>query len=185
MTLVAAVLAAGGGTRFTGGTHKLLTPFRGRCLVSWSIEQALLAGFDETIVVTGGTALEQVIPAGVVVVPNPAWASGQASSLKRAVAHARSQGHEALIVGLADQPMIPASAWRAVASASTPIVVATYGGRRANPVKLSAAVWDLLPNEGDVGARALMARRVDLVGEVACVGDPADIDTLEDLDRWS
>jgi nicotine blue oxidoreductase len=87
---------------------------------------------------------------------------------------------------LGDQPFIEPDTWRALRDASdAPIVVATYDGRRGNPVRLARAVWDLVPRLGDSGARELMAERPDLVAELACAGDPTDIDTQEDLARWS
>jgi CTP:molybdopterin cytidylyltransferase MocA len=186
---VAVVLAAGAGTRFESG-HKLLAPFRGRPMVSWALEHAVQAGLDATGVVTGAVDLGHLVPAGVAVLHNERWADGQAGSLGIAVAWARALGAEAAVVGLGDQPLVTTTAWRAVAGAAggdgvPPITVATYRGQRGHPVRLGRAVWPLLPDHGDEGARRLMRVRPDLVGEVPCPGTAADIDTVEDLERWS
>ncbi len=172
------VLAAGGSTRFADG-DKLLTPFRGRPLVTWAVDAAIGAGLAETIVVVGQTPLDDVLPTAVTVVDNPDWAAGIATSLHAALEAAT--GHDAVVVGLADQPLIPASAWTAVAASDSPVAAATYGGRRRNPVRLARPVWALLPTTGDEGARALMRAHPDLVAEVACDGDPSDVDTVGDL----
>jgi molybdenum cofactor cytidylyltransferase len=181
----AVILAAGGGTRFAGDAHKLRVLVRDRPLVVWALDAACAAGLDATAVVTGAVDIDDLVPAGVVRLFNPRWADGIATSMQRAIAWARDARHDAIVVGLGDQPFVTADAWRAVAAADQPIAVATYGGARRNPVRLSSAVWSLLPVEGDEAARRLMRERPDLVGEVACGGEPADIDTVEDLEQWS
>ncbi|MHB8296108.1 MAG: nucleotidyltransferase family protein [Acidimicrobiales bacterium] len=121
----------------------------------------------------------------ITVLANPRWRAGMATSLAVALGYLESTRHEAAVVGLADQPLVPATAWRLVAAAASPIAVGTYGGRRRNPVRLARQVWPLLPTSGDAGARVVMAAHPELVAEVACEGDPVDIDTEEDLAAWS
>lgn len=185
MTQAAVLLAAGAGSRFDGPGHKLLAPLRGRPVVAWAVEAALGAGLEETIVVVGAVDLTDVLPPGVTVVANPAWAEGQATSLAAAVDVASGR-HDAIVVALGDQPFLEPAAWAAVAaSGERPIAVATYDGARGHPVRLDASVWPLLGRTGDTGARDLLHGRPDLVREVPCLGQPADIDTREDLGRWS
>jgi CTP:molybdopterin cytidylyltransferase MocA len=189
VTVGAVVLAAGGGSRFVSadGAHKLLAPFRGRPLVTWSVASAVASGVGPVAVVEGAVPLAGVLPADVEVLSNPRWAEGQATSLEVAVRWARGRSLSAVVVGLGDQPLLAPSAWAAVAAApdEPPIAVATYDGRRGNPVRLGSAVWPLLSFSGDEGARELMRRRPELVGAVACEGSPADVDTVEDLEQWS
>ena len=180
----AVMLCAGGSTRFAGGQHKLLAPFRGRPLVTWALENAANANLDEVIVVVGSLDLSAVLDIQIVVI-NPEWISGQASSLQAGVAAAEQRGHDMVVVGLGDQPLIPASAWLSTATTDSPIAVATFGGHRSPPVRLVRAVWPLLPTTGDIGARELIRTRPDLVREVACEGCSIDIDTQQDMALWN
>jgi CTP:molybdopterin cytidylyltransferase MocA len=187
MNVLAVLLAAGGGTRFTGPTHKLdATMGDGRSVYAHAVEQLSRSGAAHLAVVHGTEARD--VPAGVRSLMNARWAEGQATSMAVAVEAARELGVDALVVGLADQPFVPASAWRQIITAPPhwPIVVATYAGRRGpHPVRLAQPVWPLLPPIGDDGARSVLREHADWVLEVPCDGSADDIDTVEDLARWT
>ncbi len=184
----AIVLAGGGGSRFTGERHKLLTELDGRPIAERAIATALDAAIGPVVVVTGAVdlgGLDADVLDRVIRVHNPDWAAGQSTSLQVGLAAAnRLHGVDAVVVGLADQPAITAEAWRRVAAARAPIAIATYDGRPRNPVRLAREVWPLMPTEGDAGARAVARLRPELVEQIPCPGSAADIDTLEDLRTW-
>ncbi|MGC8464501.1 MAG: nucleotidyltransferase family protein [Acidimicrobiales bacterium] len=186
MSSAGVLLAAGGGIRFHGATHKLVTDFRGRPLVSWAIAALSRVKVDEKIVVSGALPLAALVPEDFTLLENHDWQRGMAVSLRLALHWAELQGHDSVVVGLGDQPGVEPSAWELVLSVrKSPIAVATYGGERRNPVRLDRSIWSLLPIEGDDGARTVMRDRPELVTEVACEGSPFDIDTLEDLAVWT
>ena len=184
----AIVLAAGGGSRFGGG--KLLAKLGGRPIIETVLHNLREAPVDEIIVVVGADAqrLRGVCEAyGVRIVANEEWERGQSTSV---LAGLRACGGEAAVVLLGDQPFIGAEAVERLVSAfseGAKVAVATYGGKRRNPVLFSREVWPLLEAElaGDEGARSVLQRHPELVVEVPCeeVGDPADVDTREDLRR--
>jgi CTP:molybdopterin cytidylyltransferase MocA len=162
----------------------LLAPLGDSTVFGRALAAATGAGFAHLVVVTGAVPLP-LADAGVIERHHAGWAAGQATSMQAGIAAARELGATAVVVGLGDQPFVASSAWRAVAHSSAPIAVATYAGVRGNPVRLAAEVWPLLPTEGDAGARAVMTLHPELVEEVPCEGSAADIDTPEDLERWT
>ena len=186
----ALVLAAGGGSRFVSITHKLLVEIAGKPVVRHVLETVAASGVSPIIVVTGAVSLDDVLATplpgnpDVVVTHNDRWRSGMASSLQCGLVVARQRGLAGVVVGLGDQPGVPASAWRQVADTDAPIAVATYHGVRRNPVRIHAELWDQLPHDGDEGARTLIRVRPELVTEVACEGNADDIDTADDVARW-
>jgi len=189
MTVAAVVLAAGRGSRLDAPVAKPLLEYRGRPLVAYAIDAAVRSELHPVVLVVGhqgddvaGVASEYV---GVTVVAALGWADGISQSLRAAIeALASDAGVDAMCVGLADQPHVGAEAYRRVAAAAeagAALAVATYDGRRGNPVAIARSLWPAARAlTGDAGARQLMDGReveVDCTG----TGDPADVDTLDDL----
>ena len=180
------LLAAGAGTRFSGPQHKLLTGLFGAPIVA-SAFSAMHRAMADVVVITGAvdlSSISEITPT----LHNPDWKSGQRSSVVAAIKYAQENNYTTIVIGLGDQPFISTEAWTAVSSSDSPIAVATYDGYRGNPVRLDHSVWDMfleLNSDPDSGARDLIHMHPELVEEVACKGNSADIDTAEDLDSWT
>jgi CTP:molybdopterin cytidylyltransferase MocA len=178
------LLAAGGGSRFGGSHHKLLTSVAGKTVFEWALQSALAANIGPVAVVWGSVELPRNKGSeAVTYLHNEAWATGMASSVRCALQWASERGLQSVVIGLGDQPCIPPSAWTAVANSTSPLAVATYQGVRANPVKLHAEFFALVPQTGDEGARSLLRSHPELVAEVPCIGSGIDVDHVEDIER--
>ncbi len=98
----------------------------------------------------------------------------------------------AVVVGLADQPLVGAQAYRRVAQAhagGAGLAYATYGGVRGNPVLISRSYWpEAMALVGDEGARVLFRRHPAVAVPCEDTGAAADVDTPQDLaeleSRW-
>jgi nicotine blue oxidoreductase len=173
------LLAAGQGARL--GTPKALVEYAGERLVDRGVRLLEEGGCHPVVVVLGAATVPVL---GAVTVRNPDWASGMGSSLRAGLAALPEQA-EAVVVALVDQPLIRPGAVRALIGAGAGVAVATYGGRRRNPVLIAREHFAEVAERavGDVGARPFLRAHPELVTEVPCDehGDPADIDTPQDL----
>jgi molybdenum cofactor cytidylyltransferase len=190
LSTAVAILAGGRGSRLGGDASKPLLDWRGRPLVSWALDAALASGLRPVLVVVGyrGDEIRAAVAPhdGVIVVENPDWAEGIASSLRAALTTLKPIDEvDAVCVGLADQPLVGPGAYEALAATTgSEIAAARYDGEPGNPVKLSRSLWpEAMELRGDAGARVLMRDRVVDWIDCSDTGSAADIDTLEDLER--
>jgi nicotine blue oxidoreductase len=184
------VLAAGRGLRFGGEIPKPLLELGGRPLVAHAVEAAVGSGLAPVVVVVSDDRTAAALGAGVqgvvMIARNPEPERGISSSLQVALQALEADASvTAVVVGLADQPLVGSDAYRRVAGAhdgGAQLAVATYGGVRGNPVLIGRAHWEeALALAGDEGARVLLRRHGAV--EVPCdgTGEPTDVDTPEDL----
>jgi Uncharacterized MobA-related protein len=184
------LLAAGRSTRFGG--DKLLAPLRGRPVIRWSAE-GLARAVDMMCVVvpTDAPELTEVLAGlDVAIVENAERDRGLSSSIAVGMAALPAEV-EAVVIALADQPLLnPAvvravcGAWRAAAT-EVLAVVPRYRDGRGHPVLFARTAFPSLRHlRGDRGARDLldsMCSRLLVVN----VDDlaPRDVDTPDMLSK--
>jgi len=137
--------------------------------------------------------LDRVDFGTTLVVVNPGWEAGLASSLRVGLdLLGREARYDAAFIVLGDQPQIPpevpAALLAGAEESGRPVVVPVYRYQRGNPVLVSRALWGrLMSLEGDAGAAAVFQAHPAWVHEVRFDhAAPADVDTpgdIQDLPR--
>lgn len=199
MAVGAVLLAAGAGARM-GGRPKALLELGGVPLVLRQLIALSGAGVDEVAVVLGhhGEAIEAAVqPFPITLVRNPSPDDGQVSSVRLGLG-ALSPRLDAVIVALADQPLIDAqdivaliSAYRKRGEASmvVPRVKRASGETvPGNPVMFDATLREeWLAGGADLACRKWRERNPGHVHWLDTENQrySVDIDTPEDLDRFA
>jgi molybdenum cofactor cytidylyltransferase len=185
------ILAAGSSRRM--GSPKQLLSIDGRPLLEVVVGHACAARLDDVLVVLGAAAgeiREKVDLGRARVLVNPDHASGMASSLRVGMA-ALDDKVDRVVVILGDQPEIGDGLIDRLLDlqerSGLPAAALSFDGLLHPPVVLARELWgDLMSLEGDVGCRAVIRARPELVASLASGVDlkhPVDLDTPEDYRR--
>ena len=199
MTVGAVLLAAGAGERL-GGRPKSLLELGGVPLILRQLIALSGAGVDEVVVVLGhhADAVEAAIKSfPITLVHNPAPNDGQASSVRVGL-RALSPKIDAVIVALADQPLIDAqdivaliSAYKQRGDAAMVVPHVSMDGAPAepgNPVMFDATLREeWLAGEANLACRQWRAAHPERVHwfETDNRRYRIDIDTPDDLQRFT
>jgi CTP:molybdopterin cytidylyltransferase MocA len=191
----AVLLAAGSGSRL-GHRPKSLLELGGVPLIRRQLIALSGAGVDEVVVVLGHHAelIEPVVQTfPVTLVRNPRPDDGQVSSQRLGLAALRGR-LDAVIVALADQPLINAQDITALIGAfkkrpaGASVVHPLVNGQRGNPVIFSNEVRELiLAGAANVGCRQWQAANAQAVAPFVTDNRRyrVDVDTPEDLEAFT
>ncbi len=179
------LLAAGQSRRF--GSDKLGALLAGEPVARRSFSALAAAGMRPVVVVTADPGMAAALfGADARLAVNPCPEKGLSSSLRIGL-RALEAEVEAVVVALADMPLVGAGTIARLAAAIQPedyAVAPLFGEVQGNPVVLGrVAMAEAASLSGDRGARGLLAANAARVRLVA-VDDPGvvqDIDTPEDL----
>ena len=183
------MLAAGGSRRL--GQPKQLLDWGGRPLLERVVAAVHTWPVSPVLVVLGACAeevLDRVDLGAALVVVNPEWEEGIASSLRVGFdLLAREGAADWAFVALGDQPRVPPDVPPALLAAaeesSRDAIVPVYRYQRGNPVLVGRPLWvRMMGLQGDAGAAALLRAHPGWVLEVRFDhAAPADVDSPADI----
>lgn len=182
-----AVLAAGQSRRF-GSADKLAAQFRGAMLGLHVCRTLAPLPFARRWMIASDAAhacARHWREAGFEVIPNAAARTGMGSSVALAAQLAQEAGSGALLIALADMPLVPATHFaELIQHAVADALIASTNGSSPMPPALFGSMHfaQLTQAEGDSGARSLLAAAKLVPCDASLM---IDIDDEASLARYS
>jgi molybdenum cofactor cytidylyltransferase len=187
--IVAALLAAGAGTRFGGG--KLEADLNGTMLGLIAAQTLVGMGFGRCVAVVNPASMrlsDALRALGFDLIENPEPEKGLSQSVALAAQAALDSSAEAMLICLADMPLVtPNHLAKLVQSYETTgrvrAVASANDGIAMPPALFPKALWpDLATAEVDQGGRALLGSALLVDGDATML---ADVDTRDALSQMS
>lgn len=173
--IVIALLGAGRASRFGG--DKLSQGCAGKPLGQWALEAA--QAMDLPLVWIAAEAAPDFVTCEVA--HNPHASEGMGTSVALAARLAEERGAGALLVMLADMPLVTPALLARLVKAGAPSACA-YGSEPGAPALIPAALFSALENlSGDMGAARVLRGRGDVSLVEAGAEELFDVDTLQAL----
>jgi molybdenum cofactor cytidylyltransferase len=195
MPIAGVVLAAGEGARFKEG-NKLLLPFRGKPVIYHAVREALRSKLEPLLLVIGHEG-ERVLAAleglrhdpKLMVVRNPRWRSGRASSVNAAIERLPEDARGAVFLQ-GDMPLMTHQVIDRVAEefakSGARLCFPLYRGEKGHPVAFSRELLaELHQLRGDRSGLALVKKYWDEALKLPLEDGSTqfDLDTHEDYLR--
>ncbi len=173
--IMIALLGAGRASRFGG--DKLAQVCAGKSLGQWALEAA--QAMDLPLVWIAAEAAPDFVTCEVA--HNPRAGEGMGTSVALAARLAQERGAEALLVMLADMPLVSPELLARLAEAGAPSACA-YGAEPGAPALIPAALFgELAGLSGDMGAARVLRGRGDVTLVHARAEELLDVDTPQAL----
>jgi molybdenum cofactor cytidylyltransferase len=184
------ILAAGNSLRF--GSSKQLLHFNNKTLLQHAIDEAVDAGAEPVIVVSGANADEiskDINREQIQVILNERWQEGMASSIVAGMHAAITYNNdiEKIIIAVSDQPFVSSSLFKQLYKTQEEgvqhIIACAYADTIGTPALFTQKYFDALLNlNGDEGAKKILLANKDDVATIDFPQGNIDIDTQKDYD---
>ena len=181
------ILAAGQSSRM--GSPKQLLKYRGTTLLQHSIDAVTESNASTLILVLGFGIDEiekQLNQDQVIIVKNPGWESGMASSIRCGISKIRNEfkDTDAVIIMVCDQPYVSSDLLNKLIlthqTSGKAIIASHYNQTLGTPALFHKSMFnELIALEGDRGAKVLFSKFPEETASVEFKDGSIDIDTDE------